>query len=76
MGRKDTCDTCKYRVAGYCHRFPPSVSFVTDEAGYARKEQSYPSVSSDIWCGEYKPNNKEHRRRSDAFALSLAEEMN
>ncbi len=44
-----SCDNCRFYNKGNCQRFPPQVW--ADETSLS---QSFPQVSEDSWCGEYK----------------------
>jgi hypothetical protein len=51
----EACQTCRFVLmesradAGFCRRYPP-----TPLAGESEFDCTYPVVSPDDWCGEYK----------------------
>jgi hypothetical protein len=66
---KPTCSGCVFfdrgqDERGWCHRFPPKPATITqfpqdmygeDHAPYVRYVTTFPHVSNEAWCGEFKP---------------------
>ena len=55
----NTCKTCKHSWNGngqlFCRRYPPMTTFVPDAQNRPCPISSYPPISPDQSCGEYKP---------------------
>ena len=52
---KERCETCRFYVGashGDCHRYPP------------RRDDGFPIVYPDVWCGEWQPRTIEPALRA------------
>lgn len=56
------CETCKFafsetgtdlRSTIYCRRFPPAATMFQGPRGQVMNISSFPTVTSQAWCGEY-----------------------
>lgn len=50
----DKCSNCFYEQKGKCHRYPPAGDTYTDNDNEIVTYFTFPDVSIDSWCGEFK----------------------